>query len=263
MGAFNHSCSEKLCRIQAYQSAESLPGAELFPTLEQLLSMRFIGNDRHGIAVAGEIGFQAPWNNNVGVSSGSIPSLSVPLPAGPADDGQQLEIEVKFADDPDVPIPFRGRMVTTRVAGGGRFRPLRGNGKVLATSKQGPIWSVSETGPVKHFRSALPLPYISSERNFSDVFNGERFLEMLVLLQFLREISGNTTYKNAPLRAGFIIDDPNLHWPRYGFVNYREIAVHARKENYHVSFATIPLDTWFTHAATADLFRRNSRSLSL
>jgi len=88
-------------------------------------------------------------------------------------------------------------------------------------------------------------------------------MPMLVLLQFVREVTASTAYQDAPLRASFIIDDPNLHWPRYGFVDYRELITHAQKENYHVSFATIPLDTWFTHAATADIFRTNSRWLSL
>lgn len=66
-----------------------------------------------------------------------------------------------------------------------------------------------------------------------------------------------------PLRACFIFDDPNLHWPRYGWVHFEQIATQATRENYHVAFATIPLDTWFTHGATAQVFRDNSERLSL
>jgi hypothetical protein len=54
-----------------------------------------------------------------------------------------------------------------------------------------------------------------------------------------------------------------LHWRRYGYIDFKQIAAHAAKENYHVSFATIPLDSWFTHKQTAALFRTNSRYLSL
>jgi hypothetical protein len=60
-----------------------------------------------------------------------------------------------------------------------------------------------------------------------------------------------------------MFDDPNLHWRRYGYVDFKQIAANAAKENYHVSFATIPLDSWFTHKQTAALFRTNSRYLSL
>ena len=163
----------------------------------------------------------------------------------------------------NVPFPFRGRKVSTKLAQVGVVLSVQNNEKVLAASKHEPIWLVSEIEGIKHFRSALSLPHVSIEQNFNDVFNGECFLEMLVLLQFTRGIIINTVYQNAPLRAGFIIDDPNLHWPRYGFVNYREIVASAQKENYHVSFATIPLDTWYTHSATADIFRKHTQRISL
>jgi hypothetical protein len=247
----------KLYYIQISQYLKYPPGTELFSILERLLPIKFILGEQGGIEAEGTIVSDGRAN------AASTPSLSLPSPADPANKSQQIETEVKFADDPDVPFPFRGRRVSTKLAQVGPVLSVRTNEKVLATSKRGPIWLVSEVGGVKHFNSVLPLPHISAEENFNDVFNGECFLEMLVLLQFVCEISTNTAYQNAPLRAGFIIDDPNLHWPRYGFVDYREIAAHAQKENYHVSFATIPLDTWFTHAATADLFRTNSRWLSL
>ncbi len=66
-----------------------------------------------------------------------------------------------------------------------------------------------------------------------------------------------------PLRACFVFDDPNLHWRRYGFINFQELAKHAEKEMYHVAFATIPLDTWFSHQSTVRLFRENTKCLSL
>src|SRR5208283_5127567 len=90
-----------------------------------------------------------------------------------------------------------------------------------------------------------------------------RFLEMLPLLQWLREICAGASPVGPPLRACFIFDDPNLHWPRYGFVDYRQLAAQAEKENYHVSFATIPVDAWFTHSGTAGIFREHRSRLSL
>jgi len=223
------------------------------------MPIKFVHKDQDGIELAGIIISEAKLNKD----EVNVPSLSLSSTTGVTNESQKIETEVKFANDPDVPFPFRGRTVSTKLAPFSPFPSVHSNEKILATTQLGPIWSVSEIEGVKHFRSGLPLPLLLIEENFSDVFNGECFLEMFVLLQFIREISAATAFQHPPLRAGFIIDDPNLHWPKYGFVNYREIAAHAKKENYHVSFATIPLDTWFTHRTTADLFRTHSRQLSL
>lgn len=232
---------------------------ELFSILEHLLPVKFVFGEQDEIEAHGAIILDGRANKD----ATRVPSISLPLSTGAERKFQQIEAEVTFADDPDVPFPFRGRTVSTKLSQAEAVLTARPHEKCLATSKWGPIWAMSESGGIKHFRSSLPLPHISTDENFNDVFNGECFLPMLVLLQFVREITASTAYQNAPLRASFIIDDPNLHWPRYGFVDYRELIIHAQKENYHVSFATIPLDTWFTHTGTADLFRANSRWLSL
>src|SRR5690348_10932331 len=61
----------------------------------------------------------------------------------------------------------------------------------------------------------------------------------------------------------FHVRRSNLAWQRYGYVDFKQIAANAAEENYHVSFATIPLDSWFTHMRTAELFRTSSKYLSL
>ena len=134
---------------------------------------------------------------------------------------------------------------------------------ILADCPVGPIWTRRMECELPVYRSSLPLPDASAEDGFSDVFGGRRFLSLLPLISFLREARMGTSYRTAPLRASFIIDDPNLHWPRYGFVDYRRLAHQAERENYHLSFATIPFDGWFTHRGTADLFRKHTARLSL
>ena len=116
---------------------------------------------------------------------------------------------------------------------------------------------------MKHFRSGFSLPEFSAGDALHDVLNEGRFLEMLPLVSWLREMCASTAYASPPLRACFIFDDPNLHWTRYGFVDFRMTAAHAAKENYHVAFATIPLDAWFAHEATIQVFRKNVPYLSL
>jgi hypothetical protein len=125
------------------------------------------------------------------------------------------------------------------------------------------VWAVSVETGVKHFSSGFALPNIPAGGGLIDVLNGKRFLEILPLLHWLRDICAGSLFHGPPLRACFIFDDPNLHWPSYGYINFRRIAAHAAKENYHVAFATIPLDTWFTHAATARVFGTNARQISL
>jgi hypothetical protein len=254
---------ETLHHIHISKYLNSSPRKNLFSLLEILLPVRFYFKEQVEIEPAGKIILEDMVNLDEVVNSKDISSLSAPLQGSHVNHDQKVQIEVKFADNLDIPIPFRGRKLITNVKGIGSFLSLRKNEKILAECQQGPIWSLTDEGGVKHFRSCLPFPQISAYKNFSDVFNGERFLEMIPLIHFLHEVSGNTIYKNPPLRAAYIIDDPNLHWPKYGYVDYNKIALHAKRENYHVCFATIPLDTWFTHAATADLFRRNSQWLSL
>jgi hypothetical protein len=196
-------------------------------------------------------------------ANSSSTSLSVPdVVASEAGKGA-TKLKVQFANDPEVPFPYRGRSLVTNDPGGVGALRAGPDEKVLAETAAGPSWVVSAGPGPKHYRSAFALPAVSSGESLRDVLCGERFMEMLPLLHFLRAVCGDTHFDAPPLRACFIFDDPNLHWPRYGFVDFREIAARAGRENYHVSFATIPLDAWFTHAATAEVFRRNADRLSL
>jgi hypothetical protein len=249
----------KLYHIQISQYFELTSKTELFSVLEQLLPIKFFLGKKNGIEPDGVVASDSEANSDAAITH----SLSFSSPIALENKSLQIETEVKFADDIDVPFPFRGRSVKTKLSQVGAFLSLKNNEKILAATTAGPIWAILEIAGIKHFRSALPLPHISGEQNFNDVFNGQCFLEMLVFLQFIREISQKTSYQSPPLRASFIIDDPNLHWSSYGFVDYRETIARAEKENYHVAFATIPLDTWYTHRATADLFRKYPQRLSL
>ena len=249
------------CRIDLPTATALEYGSHLFPMLEQLFPLCFV-RDCPESDVAGAVGF-APSSADAVMNNGTVPSFTAPLPNDGSDDNERVSIQVTFSDTSDVPVPFRGRRIATKVARGWHSFQVRENEAILATSDQRPIWTMFRSRAAHHFRSALPLPTVTADTCFNELFNGERFLEMLPLIHFLRQISGPELFNRPPLRATYIIDDPNLHWPRYGFVDYRRIAERAKKENYHVSFATIPLDTWLTNAATARTFRENARWISL
>jgi hypothetical protein len=90
-----------------------------------------------------------------------------------------------------------------------------------------------------------------------------RFLGVAALVHFLRSVRGDTGWRPPPLRACFLFDDPNLHWPTYGHLRYRELVQHADRHGYHVALATVPLDGWFVHPGAANLFRARADRLSL
>jgi len=173
------------------------------------------------------------------------------------------EMPVMFSDLPAVPFPFRGRKLNVRLPSGtAGLSPMPGE-LALATTAGGPIWVAGARNGVGWHRSSLPLPSLAIDGMLQQVLNADRFLELLPWLEFLRQAGGDGNFAPPPLRACFMVDDPNLHWPRYGFVDYRELAVRAARENYHVSFATVPLDGWYTHPGAAHLFQNNPRQLSL
>jgi hypothetical protein len=236
----------------------------LIPILEGFLPVKFsfslLGGAKGEAIIITEEGEGVSGSvNDAEVTS----SLRVPRHKEQPRNGKPSIFTVRFADDPEVPFPFRGRSLRANVGGEPRILLPGAGEKVLAWVEAGPIWTMSFGDGANHYRSAFPPPDIPQGGNLHDVLNAQRFLELLPVIHFVRNICSPGLYEEPPLRACFMFDDPNLHWPRYGFVDFKQIAAHATRENYHVSFATIPLDAWFTHDATVQIFRMNPGRLSL
>jgi hypothetical protein len=135
--------------------------------------------------------------------------------------------------------------------------------KALAVSDTGPVWTSLDAGGGTHFRSSFGIPELAPEGSLREVLNADRFFELVPLIHWLRAACDQSGWHSPPARACFIIDDPNLHSPRYGYVSFRELAARAAKGRYHVAFATIPIDSWYTHKAAASEFRSHAESISL
>jgi hypothetical protein len=86
---------------------------------------------------------------------------------------------------------------------------------------------------------------------------------LLPLVHFIGRVLGAEGWSPPPLRASFVIDDPNLHWPSYGFLKYGELAAHAARHGYHVALATVPIDGWLTDPRVAALLAKSASALSL
>src|SRR6185369_1882670 len=111
-----------------------------------------------------------------------------------AEPGKLTAVKIQFTDDPEVPFPFRGRSVTVKVAAEPKPLVLSNGEKALAQTERGPVWVFAPDNATKHFRSAMPLPAIAAEGSLFDVLNGDRFVELLPLLHFLRFVSGDAKY---------------------------------------------------------------------
>jgi hypothetical protein len=90
-----------------------------------------------------------------------------------------------------------------------------------------------------------------------------RSAALLPLLHFLRRRTEAIRWQPPAARASLLFDDPNLHWPSYGFVRLAELGEHAREHGYHVALATVPLDAWFAHPTALRALRESNGAISL
>jgi hypothetical protein len=83
----------------------------------------------------------------------------------------------------------------------------------------------------------------------------ERSLALLPLLELLRGMCAGSAWQAPPPRATFLFDDPNLHWPTYGFLSLPQLRRHAAAHRYHLALAMVPLDARIAHPGAARLLR--------
>jgi hypothetical protein len=131
---------------------------------------------------------------------------------------------------------------------------------VIATLGEDVLWLHHDRGGAPIDLVAVAPPVLAESAHLFTLFRDESWFSLLPLIQFTREISG---WVPPSARACFMFDDPNLHWRSYGYVKYAELAEHARAHRYHASFATVPIDAWYTNQTAANLFRDNAEHLSL
>ncbi|HEX8680225.1 MAG TPA: hypothetical protein VF683_09710, partial [Chthoniobacterales bacterium] len=155
---------------------------------------------------------------------------------------------------------FRGRTLPDKaVHSVARLEPGAGD-CVLARKGDQPLWLRRDREGAALQIVAADAPRLTDGEYLFEHFQSDRWARLFPILHFLQDVSGWT---QPPVRAAIMFDDPNLHWKSYGYISYPALAEHARNHNYHVSFATIPLDGWYVHPQTAALFRANRDRLSL
>ena len=171
---------------------------------------------------------------------------------------------VAYGLDPALPEVLRGRSMRLERHSGYAGLALPPNGAhILATIGGRPIWCAVRGRGKDQYLVSIPPPELAEAEIASDYLNSKVFLPLLPIFCFLRSVVEDSRWKHPTVSACLMFDDPNLHWPTYGYIDFVELAKHAAECNYHVAAATIPLDTWLIHRKTADIFKQHGRRLSL
>lgn len=184
--------------------------------------------------------------------SGEEPPPGIPsLVTGPRSD-TDASIPITFGAD--APVPLAGR---TLVESSSLGRPVAGD-VVLARSPEGTVWSTSP-GSAPVYRSSVAPAELGADELLKQHLQGGRFLALLPLVQLLRHVTGQAAWAPPPLRASYIMDDPNLRWKAYGWLNYDAVEAHAERHGYHLGIAMIPLDARLALGGAVRRFRMSRR----
>jgi hypothetical protein len=241
--------------------------AHLFATLEQSLPVRFEGRGVHELADADAVVVIGSRKAELEAAAAGLPVLSALRAEPPAVDGAappavsapRLRLAATSPMDPRL----RGQLISD--AGAAKATPLavRRGDTVMAQCEDAPVWVSRGEGPARRDRVAFAPAELAPGEALRGRLQDGRALALLALLHLLREVTADIDFRPPPLRAAFLIDDPNLHWTSYGHLRYRELARHAEEHDYHVAMAMVPLDSWLAHPSATRLFREKASRLSL
>jgi hypothetical protein len=261
-------------------TAQAVPGSRvtagqerLLAAIERVFPVCFTTDERAGLD--GVDGILVLGAGTLAESAHAESAHNVPrlvLPANPRQRGSHVqgdganasvkEIAVALANAPDLARPLRGQAIPeSALAGELPIDPTRA--RTLASSAGKLVWG--QLGDVAEplSASAYALAELHQGETLREHLRAGRFMSLLPLVHFLERLLGAGAWQPPPLRASFVVDDPNLHWPSYGFIKYRELAAHATRHGYHIGLATVPLDGWMFQRRTASLLAENASAISL
>lgn len=255
-------------RIGVFPANDHAANAALFGALESILAVRFVGReagdyqdlDAAFILPGGHIDDDVPLARLVAASPEGATAPPPPLGRPPRASGETLDLTA----EPPLDRRLRGARLRDGAVSGVPPVSLREGDTVLANSRRGAMWvaGVSPAGTAD-VRVAVAPDELDEDEALRDRIRDGRFLAMVALVHFLRDVCGASGWTPSPLRACFIFDDPNLHWKTYGYVRYPELLREADRHGFHVALAMVPLDGWFASPAVARMFRERGDRLSL
>jgi hypothetical protein len=122
---------------------------------------------------------------------------------------------------------------------------------VLASVGGAPVWTRAGRLDVVSVAAAE----LADAEPLRGRLGGERSLALLPLVELLRELTRDGAWQPPPPRAAFLLDDPNLRWPSYGFLSLPRLDRHAGEHGYHLALAMVPLDARVTHRGAVGVLR--------
>lgn len=193
-------------------------------------------------------------------AAAGLPALALlsPEPAEPGD-----AVFNRIADSPDLARPLRGAALDDRWLGRalatGPAAALDGRADVLAECDGRPTWARAD-----RLCTALMGPAeLGADEALRERLRDGRSAALLPLVHFLRELTAAIAWQPPAPRAALLFDDPNLHWPSYGFLRLGALAADARERGYHASLATVPLDGRLAHPGAVRALRESGGTISL
>jgi len=173
----------------------------------------------------------------------------------------QPQRRFRFERDPAL-WPFTGvtleerehRPVGTIAESGSHIEPL-------ITADAGPVFVRWKSPSRRVYLSLVPLPADTSL--LKREFQAARFMGLLPVLAFARDALAEHGWRSGGPLASVVIDDPNLRFLRYGFVDLVRLLADSRLGAAHLAIAMIPLDYAKSRSGPARFFRQNPKRLSL
>ena len=133
----------------------------------------------------------------------------------------------------------------------------------LASDDSLRLWLVRSNDKAVLHTVAVGPPELRGDELLWLYLQPQNWLALLPLLHFIRGVTADVDWSPMPQHACFIFDDPNLHSRRYGYLDFFDLAREASRRNYHVAFATVPLDSSYAAPKAVELFHNCPRRLSL
>jgi hypothetical protein len=230
----------------------------LFAALEAALPVRFearAADELRGLGALLVLG-----SEGASAMPADLPSLSLAI-AEPEVEGEP--VPSTLADTTELDLRLRGASLPDNRLGTALGKAVEiaigENATVLAASSGTPTWVRDPDGE----RALLIPAELEPREALRERLCDRRSAALLPLLHFLRERTAEIRWQPPAARACLLFDDPNLHWPSYGFVKLADLGEHARGHGYHVALATVPLDAWFAHPAALRALQESDGSVSL
>jgi hypothetical protein len=224
----------------------------LFDALEQALDVRFVGRnpgEHRGLSAAVVWGGHRPQG---------VPHLQVQQVAETAGPRRLIRLH----REPILDQRLHGRQVADAAAAGLSALIPSAHELILASEHGRPLWVTDERQPANQ-RAVLGPEELAADEVLRDRLCDGRFLGLLPIVELARRAAGTRRWQVPAIRASFLLDDPNLHWPTYGHVRFWDLAQDALRHGYHVGMATVPLDAWMVHPGARAAFARHPDQLSL